>query len=449
MTPVAGSRSGAGPLEGLRVVDLSTVFAAPYMGALLRDLGAEVIKVEPPSKLDQTRGGAFGPYLDNDPREDGWNWSGTFASLNRGKRSLAIDMKQEKGRAVFRRLADSADVLIDNFTPRVMSGWGLTYTELEKTNPRLVMLSNTGYGSSGPWASFKAQGTTLEATMGLTQYSGYEGDAPKKVGQSYPDFLAAWTGLFAIHSALLERELSGRGQWIDLGMYQLGAVVVPEALIAAQAGEQLEPRIGNREHDTLFSGIVSGAGDDEWLAVAVRDDASARVLLDVVGAAGADPSDRHGLERALVEWSADRDPRDAAQLLQQRGIAASHVARVRDLLLDEHLIRRHFFEWIPVRDSERPVLGTPYRWEAATTVAVRGPAPHFGEGNDELLHGLGYDAGDIAGLKGEKVVADAPIGIPRPGPQNIEALVRGGMYRFIDSDLHEVLDRARNAQRAI
>ena len=145
----------------------------------------------------------------------------------------------------------------------------MTYDHLAALNPRLIMLSNTGYGSTGPWAPFRAQGTTLEATMGVSHYTGYPGGAPSKVGESYPDFLACWTGLLALMAALVHRQRTGEGQWIDLGMYQLGVSVIPEALLAYQASGHDLPRTGNEDLDAVFSGVFPASGDDRWLALHV------------------------------------------------------------------------------------------------------------------------------------------------------------------------------------
>ena len=165
------SADQAGPLAGMLVLDLSTVFAVPYIGGLLSDLGAEVVKVEAPSRLDQSRS-SFGASFDNQPAGDYWNRAATFQALNRGKRSVVLDLSVTGGQSGAAGTVGQADVLLDNFTPQVMRKWGMTYDALAEVNPRLIMLSNTGYGSTGPWASFKAQGTTLEATMGLTSVTG-------------------------------------------------------------------------------------------------------------------------------------------------------------------------------------------------------------------------------------------------------------------------------------
>src|SRR5262249_17873617 len=159
-------------------------------------------------------------YLDNDTREDALNRSGIFQVVNRGKRSLVLDMATPGGKEVLRELIARCDIMVDNFTPRVLPGWGLDQAELRRINPGLVALSNTGYGATGPWRNFPSQGTTLEATIGIAAYTGYRGDKPWRVGQSYPDFLACWSGLAAIFAALRHRRRTGQGQSIDLGMYQ-------------------------------------------------------------------------------------------------------------------------------------------------------------------------------------------------------------------------------------
>jgi crotonobetainyl-CoA:carnitine CoA-transferase CaiB-like acyl-CoA transferase len=433
-----------GPLAGLKVVDLSTVFAAPYMCSLLSDLGAEVVKVEPPSKLDQTRGGALAPALGNEGGGDGWNWSGSFHSLNRGKRSLVLDLKQEAGRSVLRRLVDAADLVVENFTPRVLRGWGMTHADLVTTNPGLIMLSNTGYGASGPWSGFKAQGTSLESTMGVVAYSGYPGDKPRKVGQSYPDFLAAWTGLYAILAALEERHRSGQGQWIDLGMYQLGPVVIPEALIAAQAGVAQPSRRGNAEDDTLLSDVFACQGVEAWVAVAVEDDAARGRVVELVREhLSGDHPDLEELARGLGEWTSSRTPEEAAETLQGHGVAAAAVAEVRDMLLDPQMQHRQFFDWVDIKGVTRPIPGTPFVWTGSTAVTSRARGPLFGEDNDAVLASVGLTPEEIETLRRDAVVVDTPLNIAPPRSKDLDALVRAGVYREIAKDVDDVLTQAR------
>jgi len=429
---------GAGPLHGVRVLDLSTVFAVPYMGALLADLGAEVVKIEAVRRLDQTRT-AYGPFADNAPGERWWDRASTFQVVNRGKRSLTLDLKTEDGRDLLRRLVRESDVLLENFTPRVMLGWGMGFAQLRELNPRLVMLSNTGYGGTGPWSAFRAQGTSLEATMGITHVTGYPGGRPSKAGQSYPDFLACWTGLLALMAALLHRDRTGEGQHIDLGMYQLGAVVMPEALLAVQATGREPARAGNDDPDAVLSGLYAAAGEDRWLAVAVADAAGLEALASLVPGAAQDP---HG---ALAAWSAARDVWAAAAELQAAGIAAGPVLDARDLVCDAHLCHRRFYEDVDHGDGlgVRPLIGRPFRWhDAATAVGVRGPAPRFGEGNGELGRALlGLDDRRIAELHERAVMAAAPLDVRTPRAVDLEAALAAGALRRVDAGYRRVLAR--------
>src|ERR671918_3183756 len=162
------------PLDGIRVVDLSRVFAMPYAGAYLADLGAEVIKIDTHHAqfVDTTRT-LNGPYPDNDPGGPYWERGGTFQTLNRGKRSLTLDLRSEAALKLLKRLVQVSDIVLENFTPRVMRRFGLDYPNLKALKPDLIMVSNTGYGHSGPWSNFGAMATALEPTHGTGAFMGY------------------------------------------------------------------------------------------------------------------------------------------------------------------------------------------------------------------------------------------------------------------------------------
>jgi crotonobetainyl-CoA:carnitine CoA-transferase CaiB-like acyl-CoA transferase len=424
----------AGPLSGMLVVDLSTVFAVPYLGALLSDLGAEVVKVEAPAKLDQTRS-SFGASFDNDPSGDYWNKASTFQVLNRGKRSLAIDLSTSSGRSALRALVDKADILLDNFTPRVMRKWDMTYEQLAQTNPGLIMLSNTGYGSTGPWASFKAQGTTLEATMGLTSVTGYPGEGPAKAGQSYPDFLACWTGLLTILAALTSRYETGRGQWVDLGMHQLGVTVIPEALICWQASGQQMPRVGDRDADALFSGLFGTVEPGQIVAVSASSLGQVGALAGLVPGVpetltAVDDESITALRHGLTAWTRTRTVAEVCAALQSVGVAAGRVMNAQDLLQDPHLLSRGFYEWVDHGEVTgcRPLIGRPFRWDSSTSqVAITGRAPRFAEHNDYVLTKLaGLDDAAYQQLWDASVVTDAPVDPPEGRPLAIDDMVRRG-----------------------
>jgi crotonobetainyl-CoA:carnitine CoA-transferase CaiB-like acyl-CoA transferase len=440
------------PLEGLRVLDLATVIAVPYMARLLSDLGAEVIKIESPRKLDPTRQGVLTTYLDNDSSVDGINRSGMFQVVNSGKRSIVLDLGLDEAKQVLRELVARADIVVDNFTPRVMSGWGLGPDELLQINPRLICLSNTGYGSTGPWRNFGSQGTTLEVTMGIASYTGYRGDAPWKVGQSYPDFLACWTGLAAVFAALRHVRRTGEGQWIDLGMYQVGAAMIPEALLQYQIDGTEPQRIGNEHAQHVPSQAFACAGDDRWVALTVETDAQWRTLADRMAADGlaVDPqfatadgrrARREEVHALVAGWVRGQDGFALMQRLQQAGIACGPVMNNRDLLLDPHLAARGFHERVqlPAPMGVRPIMGRPWKL-ARRTVRIRKPGPRYGEDGRAILREvLGMDEARIEALFASQAVCTAPTS-PKPfDAMGLAELQRVKAIHEVDADYRKKL----------
>jgi len=444
--PTASRRpsSASLPLAGMRVLDLSYVFAVPYMASLMADMGAEVIKIEAPHRLDQSRR-SFGPYLDNRVDTDPWNLSGCFHQLNRGKQSISLDLASPEGRDILLKLLDQSDIVLENFTPRVMRKWGLPYEALAARRPSLIMLSNTGYGSTGPWAGFPSQGTTLEATMGITHYTGYRNDKPWKVGQSYPDFIAAWTGLGALLAAVAHRRKTGLGQWIDLGMYQAGASLIPEALLNAQLGQPDFERIENEDHWHVPSNLYAARGLDQWVAISVLTDTQWQALARIIGPQAQDArfatarqrlSHRAQVDTLVANWVAGLDAAGVAVELQAHGIPAGTVLNNRDLLLDRHLAQRKFYERVqhPEPLGWRPIIGRPWKTRYRTLHIPKG-APRFGEDSAEVLGRLaGIDADGYAQLKERGIVAEAPTVPLRGNPINIEASLAERTLLDYDAD---------------
>ena len=277
------------PLKNIRVVDLSRVFAMPYAGAYLADLGAEVIKVDTHhAQFMDTSRIITGPFPDNEPGDLWWERGGTFQTLNRGKRSLTLDLRSEAAQAILKELVRVSDIVLENFTPRVMARFGLDYSSLRSVKPDLIMVSNTGYGHSGPWSNFGAMASALEPVQGTGAFMGYlekneqdrlaPGQVPNKMGNSYTDFLATWTGVSGILAALLHRARTGRGMWIDLAMYQVGVSFVGEGLLDFAFNGRRTRRIGNRHPAMAPHGCYPCRGTDEWVTLAVRDDEDWRAL---------------------------------------------------------------------------------------------------------------------------------------------------------------------------
>ena len=447
------------PLAGLRVIDLSGIVAGPYMGGLLADLGADVIKIEGPQRPDTTRY-AYGAFIDNDPGEHPWDRGGAYQILNRGKRSLVCDLATNAGQAVLRRLLADADVLVENFTPRVLPKWGLTQHALDELNPRLITVSNSGFGATGPWRNFRAQGTTLELTMGIAFQTGYAGGRPSKAGQSYPDFISCWSGLSALLTALVDRARTGRGQRIDQGMYQVGVALIPEALLHYQVyGEDLQRR-GARDIGSVISDVYETVDDDVWVAVSVRGLDDARRLAAVVPAlAGAVPpegeSNDAGLaaagQAALTEWMRTRSWPEAVAELQRAGVPAAKVMSMDEVMTDRHLGFRGFYEDVDLEGDIgiRPLIGRPYQFRNSRAFGT-GPrigrrAPRYGEHNDEVLRNdAGLNESSIAELASSGVIGTRPTKEPIAKAMDVAALIRKGSFAGVDPDYRQHLaDRPR------
>ncbi|MEY3672944.1 MAG: hypothetical protein RI904_2601 [Pseudomonadota bacterium] len=435
------------PLVGMRVLDLSYVFAVPYMAGLLSDLGAEVIKIEAPHKLDQTRGRAFGPYLDNDPAQDPWNRSGIFYVVNRGKRSLAMDMSTSDGQKIFKELVGKSDIVLDNYTPRVMRKWGLHYDELKKIKPSLIMLSNTGYGSTGPWSAFPSQGTTLEATMGITYYTGYRGDKPWKVGQSYPDFIACWAGLNGLWAAISHLKKTGEGQWIDVGMYQLGVAMMPEPFIQYQLDGTEPDRIGNEHAEHVPSNLYKTKGCDQWIALTVETDAQWQALASFMqdhdlanntayATAAGRREHRAFINQKIGSWALQQEAQLLTQTLQNLGVAAGHICNSRDLLSDPHLMERGFYEKVQHHDpvNDRPIIGRPYRLRFRDAKIKKG-GPRFGEDNTAILRDIvGMSADQIESARAKGIISDIPTNPGISGTMNTDMMLELGTLSAVDKN---------------
>ena len=440
------------PLDGIRVLDSTYVFALPYAGGLLADLGAEVIKVEGPGRPDVTRtGGYSGVFAENDLGDDWWNRPSTYNLLHRGKQSLTLDLTDERGRNLFRQLAQISDVVMENFTPRVMRNWGLDYPNLRRLRPDLILVSNTGYGhGDGPYSGYPAQATTQEATHGHCWITGYPpqpgggasiDDGPAKAGASFVDFLSTWTALFAIGAALRYRRQTGLGQWIDIGMYQAGVMFLSEYILDAAANGRDGGRIGNRHPWRAPQGCYPAAGADQWLTLSVGDDAQWQALCQLMGQPplAADPrfatlisrrANHDALDEIIAAWTAGQDRYAAMHALQGAGIPAGPVLTGRDIHYDPHYQSRNFLERVnypPERQmGPRPFLSRPYKF-SKSPLRIRGPAPTFGQHNAPLLQDLlGVPAPDYQQLIDDVVIATVPTtGEPSPIVPQPEALERG------------------------
>jgi formyl-CoA transferase len=333
-----------------------------------------------------------------------------------------------------------------------MAAWGLGYDELRKVNPAIISLTNTGYGSTGPWRNFPSQGTTLEVTMGIASYSGYRGGKPSKVGHSYPDFLACWIGLASIFAALRHRRLTGEGQRIDLGMYQVGVAMIPEALLQYQLDGTQPQRIGNEHEDHVPSDAYSCRGDDRWVTLTVETDAQWRALAELMardgitvdpalGTAAARREQRARVNELVGRWARLHDGLEVMRLLQARGVACGPVLSNRDLLLNEHLAARGFHERVrlPEPMGARPMMSRPWKL-SRRVVQVRKPAPRYGEDGRRILRDLlGLDPARVEKLFADRVVCLEPTVTKPIDAMGIAELQRMKAIHDVDEDYREKL----------
>ena len=445
----------ARPLAGMRVVDISNVISMPYAGGLLADLGAEVIKIERTARPDTTRTNPNSAvYPDNDPGEDPWNRTGTYNILNRGKKSLTLDLSQPAGRDILRALIQVSDILTENFTPRVMRGWGLDYPNASKLNPGLIMLSCSGYGREGPYAPYPGQATTMEATHGMAHVTGYRDQPPSKAGQSFVDFLATWSLMMGVTMALRYRKRFGKGLWVDVGMYQLGCGMLSEYVLDWTVNGRAGKRIGNRHPWLAPQGCYRCAGDDEWCVVSVHDDAEWAALCRAMDqpALADDPRfatnearmrNHDAADAMIAVWMAGVPKMAAMHTLQAAGVRAGAVFNGRDIHIDTHARARGMMETVkfpPKRNiGERMMIGRPWRLNRMP-LSIPGPAPALGEHNRDIIQGLlGYSDARYAALEQGGIVGTTPAASRPIVRLTMEERVRRGRLAAYDANFKQRL----------
>lgn len=384
------------PLAGLRVLDFSWVLAGPYATRILADFGADVIKVQ---SLRSAR--------DLDA-----NHAAYFDMWNRNKRSLALDMSQPQARGVALDLARACDVVVQNFSPRVMENWGLGYPALKALNPDLILLSLSAMGQTGPWRDHVAFGPALQALAGITLRTGDPQQPAVGLGTAHADHLMGLYGVLAVLAALEGRAAGGTGQHLDVSGYEAACGLVGAELL--QAASSIPP-------DSLVPGAAPEGcypcrGDDRWCALSVADEGQWRALCGVAGqpqwlhnpawreAAGR-AADALALDAAIAGWTARHDAGELARTLQAAGVAASAVLDARGLLDDPQLRARGFFK--PVIHPRRgPLLAdrSPIRFADEVTWSWRA-APELGADSREVLREvLGYSDAHIERLSRDGVL---------------------------------------------
>ncbi|MBI4318516.1 MAG: CoA transferase [Chloroflexi bacterium] len=420
----SGLRGSRLALRGVRVVDLTSMWAGPLCTRVLADLGAEVIKIEMPARPDGTR---------SNP--------GYFSWLNRNKLAVALDLSVPAAKECFKRLVKVSDVVVESFSSRVMKNLRLDYSVLRELKPDIVMLSMPAYGSSGPYANYVAYGPGLEASSGMAAITGYRDGDPMLSGSAYGDPVAGMHGVVAVLAGLRCRRRTGKGQWIDLSQREALSQMFGEVFVRAARGNN-DLAWGNRELTMVPHGCYRCRGDDRWIALAVGSDEEWRGLCQVMGRAGLADDPRFAstearrvnedeVDRVVELWTQQMERDEAMRVLQAAHLAAGVVMDARDLANDPHLAARGFFEiGMDVEGNWGAFPSLPWR-VAGWARPHPNPLPE-GEGTGPPLP-LGEETYPLPSVMEERTGLKKPARAPRVGEHNRRVL--GELLGLSDAEI--------------
>ena len=401
-----------GPLSGVRILDLTHVWAGPLSTRTLSDLGAQVVKVERPHGRGPREAAAapIGGWIGGEPGPEPWNASAIFVKLHRNSRSVAVDLKDPRGKALLLDLVGVVDVIIENFSARAMPSLGLTPDVLRAANPRAIYVTMPGFGASGPYSSWVAFGPSVEPMSGITNVMGYSAAEPRNTAMALMDPTSGMSATTAVMTALRQREQTGTGSVVELSLHESGVSFSGPWLIAHQLGEHIEP-VGNRHPQMAPHGVFRCQGEDNWGAVACRDDAEWRALAAVIPTldGSLDLAGRRACEAeteaAIAAWTAVLTKGEAASRLQSAGVSAGPVYTTPDMLADEQVQARGFF--VPLEPAT-PVPGNPIKMQGISADDWT-PCERLGAGNAVVLKDwLSWSDEQIEAMRNDGVLADKP-----------------------------------------
>jgi CoA:oxalate CoA-transferase len=393
------------PLRGVRVLDLTRVLAGPFCTMNLADLGADVIKVEIPGRGDDSR--SFAPMM---PSGD----SGYFYSVNRGKRSVTIDLRIDDGAKIFLELAAKSDVVVENFSPGTMDRFKVGYAQLKAANPKIILCSISGFGQTGPKTSAPAYDIVAQALGGTMSITGNPGGEPVRCGVSVGDLSAALYGVIAIMSAIRVRDRDGVGNHVDIAMLDCQVAMLEDALARYSVSGKIPGRLGTR-HPSITPFQQFRAADD-YFVMGAGNEAIWHRFCDAIAApelkddprflTNADRTGNHPELEALLAHIFATRPRDYwIKLLTDASVPCAPIANVEEVTRDEHLAARNM-----ILHAEHPqfdgliVPGTPLKSAGDKDVPLT-RAPRLGESTDEVLSSvLGYDTLRLSELRKRSII---------------------------------------------
>lgn len=400
------------PFADLKVFDLSTFWSGAYLTCYLGAFGADVVKVESIQRPDGHRYSGSLLRSSDDWYEIGPMWQGT----NLNKRDITLNLNSEAGRELALKLAAEADVVVENFSPRVVEQFGLDYASLVKVNPDVIMVRMPGLGLEGPWRDYVGWALNFEQLAGMSAATGYP-DGPPCNLQGPADPIVGVHAAVALLAGLEHKRRTGEGQLIEVAQIEVGAAVTAEPVIEYSLTRQLREREGNR-HRHYAQGVYPARGDDEWVAISVRNDSDWAAVVDVIGrpelrddSRFASPQARlhnhDAFDEVLAQWTVARTSDEAADRLRQRGVPAERILTADRMYDVDQLDARGFYEALEHPFSGRQRFpGWPFRITPGPLRHHRAPSPTLGQHNDEVLGALGLSADTLTKLRDDQVIGE-------------------------------------------
>ncbi|TYB83806.1 MAG: CoA transferase [Kosmotoga sp.] len=393
----------AKPLEGLLVIDLTRVLAGPYCTMLLCDMGAFVIKVEMPEKGDDSR--YFNPMIGNE--------SAYFMSINRGKKSITLNLKNKKGKELFLKLVEKADILVENFRPGVMDRLDLSYEKLSKINPSLIYASSTGYGQTGPKSKKAAYDLIIQGLSGMMSITGPDEDTPTKVGSSIADIFSGTFTCIGILAALQNRQKTGKGQMVDVAMLDSMISVLENAIVRYSATGSIPKPIGNR-HPSIapFASFETSNG---MLNIAIGNNNLWKKFCNIIGKSELINDERfHSnplrvknidvLTNIITRTLKQKSSEEWLEIFEVNNIPSGKINNVEEMMNDPQVIAREMLVDVIQKSGPVKMPGVPIKF-SRTPAEISGPAPELGEHNEEIFSKfLDLDNVSIKKLKKEGII---------------------------------------------
>jgi len=431
--------SDKGPLSGVRALELAEIWAGPYCGALMGDMGAEIVKVEAIQRIGR---GPIHPNLDvagypyDGPGERPWNRQANFNAISRNKVGLTLDLGSKEGRESFKDLVSVSDVVFTNYAFGVMDRLGLGYEELRKVKPDLIVLFTPGFGNTGPYKRFHSMGMAIDALSGHSALRGYpDMDLSNNSLVHHPDAAGGVTAYFAICAALLYRARTGIGQFIDLSQAETFMPHLGEVFLEEQMTGRPRERRGNRHPDMAPHGCFPCAGEDKWVTMAIRNEGEWRSLCQIMSMPHLADDERfatlslrlknqNALDDVIRQWTSPQDNYEVFHLLQGKSIPAGPVFDCgADTLEDPHLQARDYFQVVTHPDAGTYPMSGPIwsflDYEHSQASIEHEPiqrekrhehAPLLGEHNAYLLgEVLGYSDERMQELEERQVIGTVPL----------------------------------------